>query len=117
MPNRFSLTRKSNLAAGPVPLPQIDHEMCEAFGIVRDPDKYYCNWFDTIGIALASGQSFDAIINDCHKAIEEQSKIANQDGVCYWTLDGVYYWTSKVKIAEYLQKNFIADCWADIGKR
>jgi hypothetical protein len=74
--------------------------MCASLGIVPHPEKYYHEWVDTIGLALASGQSFGTIIKDCHEAIGEQSKIGNQEGINYWT--------TKLKIAEYLNDNFIA---------
>jgi uncharacterized NAD-dependent epimerase/dehydratase family protein len=83
-----------------VHLQEIDSEMCTVFGVAPDPGKYYHQWVDTIGLALARGQSFDDVIKDCIEGIEAQSKIANEDGVNYWTI--------KLKIAEYLKKNFIS---------
>lgn len=109
MANRFSLTRKADINAGPVPLQQIDNEMCEHFGIIPDPGKYYHQWVDTIGLALAGAQSFDEIIKDCNEAIEEQSKIANPEGINYWI--------TKLKVAEYLNSNYVSDTWAEIGTR
>src|SRR5215470_10983197 len=110
MPNRFSLTRKSNKDAGPVSLSQIDEEIRAHFGVASDPKKYYHQWADSIGLALASGQSFDEIIDDCNEAIEEQSKIANQQGIDYWNI--------KLTIAEFLQEYFISNCWTheEIGR-
>jgi hypothetical protein len=99
VPDYFTLIRKTNPNAGPVPLREIDSEMCAAFSIAPNPGKYYHQWADSIGLALAAGQSFDEIIRDCKEGIEAQSKIANQEGVHYWTI--------KLKIAEYLNKNFI----------
>ena len=99
MPDYFTLIRKTNPSAGPVPLQEIDSEVCAAFGIAPNPDRYYHQWADSIGLALAAGQSFDEIIRDCEEGIEAQSKIANRDGINYWT--------TKLKIAEYLNNNFI----------
>ena len=100
VPVYFSLIRKTNPDAGPVPLQEIDSEMCTAFGIAPNPGKYYHQWADSIGLALAAGQSFDEIIKDCSEGIEAQSKIANRDGINYWT--------TKLKIAEYPNNNFIS---------
>ena len=99
MSDHFSLIRRRNPDAGPVPLQEIDSEMCAAFGIEPNTGRYYHQWVDSIGLALAAGQSFDEIIRDCREAIEEQSRIANQDGINYWT--------TKLKIAEYQKENFI----------
>ncbi len=109
MPDYFSLTRKTNPNADPVALQEIDREMCAAFGIAFNPGKYYHQWADTIGLALAAGQSFDEIIRDCKDGIEAQSKIANQDGISYWT--------TKLKVAEYLNRHYISNAWADIRRR
>ena len=99
VPDYFSLMRKTNPDAGPVPLQEIDSEMCTAFGIAPNPGKYYHQWVDSIGLALAAGKSFDEIIKDCSEGIEAQSKIANRDGINYWT--------TKLRVAEYLNNNFI----------
>ena len=62
MPNSFSLTRKSNMDAGPVSLQQIDNEMCADFGLVPDPNNSYHLWVNIIGLTLATGQSFNDIM-------------------------------------------------------
>jgi len=58
MPNCFSLTRKSDKAAGPVSLSKIDEELCQHFGVQPDPVKYYEGWYNSIGLQLALGRDF-----------------------------------------------------------
>ena len=99
MLNGFTLTRKTNLDAGPVSLAEIDDELCAALGFVRDKDKYHLQWADTIGQALACGQSFDTIIRHCKEAIEEAP--------------GNYFET-KLQIVKYLNNNYnCCDAWAE----
>lgn len=58
MPNCFSLTRKSEPGSGPVSLIQIDEEICKHLNVEHDPVKYYKDWHDNIGFALACGRDF-----------------------------------------------------------
>ena len=95
MPNSFSLTRKSNMDAGPVSLQQIDNEMCADFGLVPDPNNSYHLWVNTIGLALATGQSFNDIIKECHFSMAEYPESAS-------------YYETKLKIAEYLNEHFVS---------
>lgn len=61
MPNYFSLTRKTDPGAGPVPFADIDDELRAALGYEPHPQRYLASWYDLIGMQLASGQTWDAI--------------------------------------------------------
>jgi hypothetical protein len=104
MPNCFTLTRKNNLDAGPVALSEIDNEICAYLGVEPWEDEYYRQWVDTIGLALACGQSFDQIIEQCRK-----------DMGAY--IESSHYYEIKMKIAEYLNQHFVADAWSACADR
>ena len=87
MPNAFSLTRKSDPAAGPTPLAKIDEEICQMLGVDVDPKLYAFGWYDVIGFRLAMGQSFAQI-----KAEVQNYKPMPQ--ICDW-----------------LEENFVPDAW------
>jgi hypothetical protein len=54
MPAYFSLTLKGE--SEPMPLAKVDDLICEKLGVAADPDKYYANWYDVIGLLLALGK-------------------------------------------------------------
>ena len=84
------------MESGPITLSQIDNEMCDAFGIVPNPETYYHQWVDTIGLMLSLGKSFDTIIRQCNEAVTEYPESAS-------------YYETKLKIAEYLNANYVSD--------
>jgi hypothetical protein len=104
MPNCFSLTRKTDKEAGPVALQQIDNELCEHFNVGPDPEMYCHQWVDTIGFALATGQTFTAIIRECHANVAEYP-------------DDNEYYRRKLAVAEYLNEHFVSLAWAEMGGR
>lgn len=55
MPNCFQLICKSDPDAGPQPFACIDNEMCESFGVIPDDIKFACNWYDHLGLLMATG--------------------------------------------------------------
>ena len=93
MPNCFSLTRKSDPAAGPVPLALIDDEMCEHFGVTPHPKDYYKFWYTFVGLPLACGKTL-ADVQGMYKD--------NPEGLA---------------IVEWLDANFTSEAWAEIGRR
>ena len=99
MPNCFTLTRRSNLEAGPVPLNTIDAEMCQFFNEPVDPKRWYQNWYNTIGFDLAMGNSFEQIRADylADRVADDQS-----------AFDA---WTKLIEIVDWLEANFTADAW------
>lgn len=107
MPNCFSLTRKSDLKAGPVKLTTIDEEMCKHFNVPCDPKLWYHYWYDIIGFGIATGKSLD----DQRKIIEEQI-IRNTEDSEYDSWD-----KRTLEIINWLDENFTSDTWAEIGRR
>ncbi len=92
MPRCFQLTRKSDLAAGPVNLNLVDEEMCARFLTSVHPTKYYMGWFDCIGWRIATGMSFDDIRAEAAK---------EPDG----------YLAQMIPIVEWLDENFTTNAF------
>lgn len=61
MPQCFQLSRKSSKEFTPVAFNEIDEELCKAFGVPVHPDRYFREWYGTIGFALACGHDWQAI--------------------------------------------------------
>lgn len=53
MPNYFSLTKVGTKE--PQVLQQIDDDMRRHFGVPLDNERWYKNWYDTIGFSIAVG--------------------------------------------------------------
>jgi hypothetical protein len=94
--NSFTLTRKTDVNSGAVSLAKIDDEMCRAFDIVPDDDKYYHGWVDTIGLLLACGKSLDQIISRYKENISSYP-------------ENMPSYMKTLKIAEYLKENYIPE--------
>jgi len=60
MPNYFTLTKNGN--DKPSAINDIDIELCAHFGESVDDDRYFMEWYNTIGLALAMGKTWDDII-------------------------------------------------------
>jgi len=93
MPNCFTLTRKSNPEAGPVQLALIDEELCAHLGVEVHPQYWVHGWYNTIGLMLSVGKSWD-----------EGREIFKDSDVL-------------LPIIDYLEANFITDAWAEVGRR
>ena len=91
MPNCFTLTSKANPEAGPVPFAQIDDEMRTHFDEPPDDKAYLGGWYDTIGLSLAMGHSWDKM------------REIFSPGTC--------------KLVDYLEERYTPDAWAEIGRR
>lgn len=99
MPNCFTLTRKVALDKGPVPLQQIDIEMCEHFGVPVH-DKYWCfDWYNSIGFNIAMGRSM-------------KQQLEMKGGSANWQYD-----EDQLAALQWLDDNFTSDAWVEIGKR
>lgn len=59
MPSCFSLTPKGE--SEPRILQEVDDKMWVDFGGVPDPDKWFRNWYNWLGLALACGRTFEDI--------------------------------------------------------
>lgn len=93
MPNCFTLTRKSDPAAGPVDLVTIDEEMCQHFNKPVDSERWLHDWYDLIGFGLACGKDWAGL----HEVFKGSPEL--------------------VEIIDWLEANFITDAWAEIGRR
>ena len=98
MPNCFSLTRKTD---GKVAnLNEVDDELRRYFKEPPDAEHWLWSWYDTIGLALALGRTFDDIIKECHENIEQHP-------------DDTKYYLRKLEIAKYLSDSYTSDAWAE----
>lgn len=86
MPNCFQLARKS-APQTPVALNVIDDELCAHFGVQPDPERYYQNWYNNIGLALAMGLTWD-----------QMKEVVSSD-------------PHGVAIVEWFEANFISTAW------
>jgi len=59
MPNCFSLTRVGMRT--PQRLQEVDNDMRRHFGAEADPERWYENWYNTIGLCIALGHGPDKI--------------------------------------------------------
>lgn len=105
MPNCLQLIRKSAPAAGPVAFTVIDEELCAHFGAEVHPKNWYLNWYDLLGFSLAIGKTFGEL--------RDQFRAATYD------MDNPYREFDKqlVKVIDYLDDNFKAEAWAEVGRR
>lgn len=89
MPNCFSLTRKGE--DKPTRLATVDEELCGLLERPVDEKFYVCGWFDSIGLALALGKTWD-----------EQREIFKDS-------------PEAQKIITYLEANYTANAWYQHG--
>jgi len=87
MPACFQLTRKGDTE--PSRFCDLDEAICQHLGVNADPVKYIYGWYDTVGLRLALGYSFNTIID-------------NLKEVGAWEL---------VAIAAYLNEHYISNAW------
>lgn len=95
MPNCFQLIRKSDPEAGAVSLQRIDEEMCLHFNEPCHPERWFRNWYNSIGMSLAFGRTF-----------EELRKRPEEDGD--WEPEDVQEWVSMI---DWLDANFTTNAW------
>ena len=100
MPNYFELARKSNPEAGPVVLQELDEELCKHFGVPCDAKRYLGGWYDSIGLSLAMGDTFEEII-----AYYRTTVVKYHDDAEFKQA-----YSDLIQIAEYIQLHFISHC-------
>jgi len=88
MPNCFTLTPKDG--DKPKVFAEIDDEMREHFGAPADAENWYLGWYDTIGLLLALGKTWDEIRT---------------------TLPTLSH------IVDYLEERYIPNAWYEVGGR
>lgn len=104
MPVCFQLTRKSDVASGPVKLNDIDAEMCLHFNAPCDEVKYHAGWYDCVGFRVAVGKTFEHIREEFRGYVEEGGQHAP-------------YYQHMLEVVDWLDENFVTDSWREIGKR
>lgn len=92
MPNCFTLTRKSNPEAGPVPFATIDDEICAHLNVEANKAFWYAGWYDQIGLMIAIGKSWSEI----REIFEDSTKL--------------------LPVIDYLETNFTPDVWYQHGR-
>ncbi len=75
-----------------VRLQEVDDKMREHFGAPPDAERWYAEWYDTVGFALALGKDWTAI----------RATFAGCG------LDPVIDW---------LETNYTVDAWVEVGRR
>ena len=97
MSNCFQLTRKG--ATEPSTLVEVDNAICANFG-VEPGDDWFCNWYNSIGLALACGRTFDQIRADCRYVDTDEAYIRA-------------HYMMLTRIATFLEQNYDVYAWAE----
>lgn len=100
MAQYFQLVRKDDLESGPVAFSIIDEELCKFLGCGAHPVKYVAEWYDTIGLRLACGRSFDDIIEEFQRSLDSEKGYGSAE-----------WYATILKIAKYLQEHYTSDAW------
>lgn len=61
MPNCFTLTKKDIPNAKPAQFQHIDDAMREHFGAPANAEEWYMDWYNSVGLGLAMGNSFEKL--------------------------------------------------------
>lgn len=101
MPVCFQLLEKTNHEA--VAFQEVDEQICEHFGISAHPKKYVCGWYESIGLRLACGQSFDEILEEFARTIAEGNPNRAEE---IWLVD-------IIKIAKFLRDHYDMRSWRE----
>lgn len=106
MPNCFTLTRRSNLEAGPVVLQKIDDELREHFHAPPDKVNWFNGWYNYIGYFLAFGWSWTKLRQD----IDAECLMSPVDSGAH------KHWALNRDILDWLEANFTSDAWYELKK-
>ena len=99
MPNCFQLTLIGETE--PSTLQSVDNRLWQLLGNVDpDPKRWYKNWYNIIGLALACGKNFKEI----QGILEEQLNYAS-------TEDEVDHYQDLINITWFLQDNYTTRAW------
>ena len=96
MPAYFQLYPKNS--DEPAKFADVDDKMRAHFNAPPDPDKYLCGWYDSIGMRLALGQSFDEI---------------RAEWFSYNEAEG---YDELIDILDWLEANYTPNSWTQIGR-
>lgn len=102
MPNCFSLTFKGDTE--PSTLEFVDRFICQRLELPYHPRIYTCGWYDDIGFKLACGVSLTTQIDILRNSSEEPTIYQIHERIMW-------------RVAALLNEHFIANAWAEIGRR
>jgi hypothetical protein len=91
MPNCFQLISKDTKL--PVALARVDEAICKHVGVIPHEDKWFKDWYNYIGFALACGKTFPQI----KKLFDHDDEIG--------------------EVIAFLDTHYTVDAWAEIGRR
>lgn len=114
MPNCFSLASKAT--GERVNLEEVDAGICELTDIAPHPERWCCDWYNTIGFLLATGSHLD---RDDHKGLSLKKRLRN----VFFTYtdnpdeevispDKQEYLTCLEKIVDWMTERYTSDGWA-----
>ena len=107
MPNCFSLTRRTEIEKGAVPLQQVDEELCAFLGVRCDEKEWYHGWYGYIGFLIAMGKTWDRLKADIAEKVAKSGADTEQKE----------YWLKMEQIRDWLEREFTSDAWAEIERR
>ncbi len=85
MPNCFQLKHRETGEA--TPFVQVDNELCQVLGVEPDDTQYVYGWYDSIGLGLAMGVTWEKMRT-------------------WWDED-----SPMQKVIEYLETHYTPDVW------
>ena len=85
MPNCFTLTQKGN--DEPSTFVDIDEKLCAHLGVEPHPKNYLYGWYDSIGLGVAMGKTWDQMRT-------------------WWDND-----SPMQEVINYLEEHYIPDAW------
>lgn len=99
MPNCFQLTPVNGTE--PAKLQEVDNRLWREVGKVEpDPKKWFRGWYNTIGLKLALGKSFEEIRKDFWSYGRKSTDEEERD-----------YYADMMEVSDFLQDNYTANAW------
>lgn len=101
MANCFTLTRKGE--SKPASLQAIDDEMRIEFGEEPDPERWLWSWYDTLGLALAMGRTWEQLREQFAEDPDESERINMSR-------------RRMLAVIDWLEANYVPNTWAECGR-
>lgn len=94
MPSVYVLKKKDGRMSlkGNKQFIRVDEELCEHFGVEPHDVNWYQNWENNIGVFLATGKTFQEILE--HDWLDDDQKAA----------------------IRWIEANYDVDAWAEVGR-
>lgn len=83
----------------PASFQQVDNAICQNLDLPWDADRYACEWYDSIGLRIALGKSFQEIADEFKSALTDRPEQFRE-----W-----YY--NMLRINHYLLENYTTEAW------